>query len=1038
MKRHPTAESSHHAATSPARRLIGASRLLLPHPRRALACALLGTLAPALPAAGPAAGWGTSIQTGSYDTADFSRDGMNLGTIRTAFFATSIESTEGVFTWDAVDNRVDGLLAAGIDVMGPIVANSPPAWMRAAGSTIRPDKDKFAQYALDVITHYNTGKYASPNNVKYFEVGNESDGMWDDDFANSRQTADAYFEILQAVWEKTAAFRASHPDVKLIGGVIAGAPVSRRVTTNNFFDQLWTVRGGWQYMDILSFHFYIRNGPPETYYAPELGDPGKGRLWDQVLMPSRDKIGDHPLPVWATETGFNLDALASPSGVTMTQAEHAKWLVRSAIIMRGSGFVDRFLQFACYANSASPGNYGFRNGVGGALRDSYDAYGTMAKVLDDSVTSLAMQDYYRITTPSHCAFRYHKTHGYDGWAVWWVPDGTNGANGPVTLGAGAIPPDADIWTRTMSALDWTPLANPGTGSISVIATDEPLYVEVRPAGAQLAPRWAFDTFAKPVAVRDTSYAGSIASDASDPDYDPLVFSKVGGPAWLAVAADGTLSGTPGASDLGTNAFTVRTTNAAGIPVDTGLQIEVLSADLANPPVTSVFYSIASEDGTITESAPGSGVGGVGSAGGSGTAAMRSGDEATNTQRRSIISFDTSPLPDDQPIEAAMVRVRRGALAGQDPFNWAGACKLDIKRGGFGGNTAFALDDFQAPADRTAVGVLSHPLANGDWAEAPLTSGLEFVNLTGKTQFRFQFDTPTNNNGVADYIGWHSANTPDSDFWPQLLVTTRKPQADLTVGSLIQAYDGSPKPVNVIALPAGLGATVTYDDSPTPPTAVGLYTVIATITDPTFNGTAAGVLAIIDVTPPVLRLPGNLIVEATSPAGATVDFTVTAGDDVNGSVSVQLSPASGSVFPLGPTMVTAVATDAAGNTATGTFTVTVRDNLAPSFQRLTASPAELWPANHKLVAVTLAAQVVDAADPAPVTRILGVACNEPVNGPGDGHTAPDWEITGPLSLQLRAERAGSGPGRIYTITVEGRDAAGNTATRTVNVTVPHNR
>jgi len=56
--------------------------------------------------------------------------------------------------------------------------------------------------------------------------------------------------------------------------------------------------------------------------------------------------------------------------------------------------------------------------------------------------------------------------------------------------------------------------------------------------------------------------------------------------------------------------------------------------------------------------------------------------------------------------------------------------------------------------------------------------------------------------------------------------------------------------------------------------------------------------------------------------------------------------------------------------------------------------------------------------------------------GDGDQAPDWQITGDLAVNLRAERSGKGTGRIYTITVECNDTSGNTATKTVTVSVPH--
>jgi hypothetical protein len=42
------------------------------------------------------------------------------------------------------------------------------------------------------------------------------------------------------------------------------------------------------------------------------------------------------------------------------------------------------------------------------------------------------------------------------------------------------------------------------------------------------------------------------------------------------------------------------------------------------------------------------------------------------------------------------------------------------------------------------------------------------------------------------------------------------------------------------------------------------------------------------------------------------------------------------------------------------------------------------------------------------------------------------------VSLRAERAGSGTGRIYTVTITAKDAAGNTSTATTAVSVPHNK
>jgi len=190
----------------------------------------------------------------------------------------------------------------------------------------------------------------------------------------------------------------------------------------------------------------------------------------------------------------------------------------------------------------------------------------------------------------------------------------------------------------------------------------------------------------------------------------------------------------------------------------------------------------------------------------------------------------------------------------------------------------------------------------------------------------------------------------------------------------------------------------------------------------------------DTTPPVLSLPGNLVVEAIGPSGATVSYSASATDDVDGSVPVTLSPASGSTFPLGTTTVNASATDAAGNTSTGSFTVTVRDTTAPVITSLAASPAVLWPPNHKMVSVSVSGSATEAVS-AVTGRILSVTSNEPDDGLGDGDTANDIVVTGPGTVSLRAERSGQGNGRIYTILFEARDASGNASTRTVTVSVP---
>lgn len=83
---------------------------------------------------------------------------------------------------------------------------------------------------------------------------------------------------------------------------------------------------------------------------------------------------------------------------------------------------------------------------------------------------------------------------------------------------------------------------------------------------------------------------------------------------------------------------------------------------------------------------------------------------------------------------------------------------------------------------------------------------------------------------------------------------------------------------------------------------------------------------------------TIIAEATSPAGAVVDLTDHSTDE--GEVlplTTTFTPLSGSVFPIGDTTVTVSATDSAGLTTSGSFTVRVQDTEAPVF---VSSPADM--------------------------------------------------------------------------------------------------
>src|SRR6185295_4649363 len=84
----------------------------------------------------------------------------------------------------------------------------------------------------------------------------------------------------------------------------------------------------------------------------------------------------------------------------------------------------------------------------------------------------------------------------------------------------------------------------------------------------------------------------------------------------------------------------------------------------------------------------------------------------------------------------------------------------------------------------------------------------------------------------------------------------------------------------------------------------------------------------DTVAPMITCSSNLTRECTSPSGAAVTFTTTATDLCDATPTIVCSPASGSTFGFGPTTVNCSATDDSNNASHCSFTVTVRDTVAP--------------------------------------------------------------------------------------------------------------
>ena len=74
-------------------------------------------------------------------------------------------------------------------------------------------------------------------------------------------------------------------------------------------------------------------------------------------------------------------------------------------------------------------------------------------------------------------------------------------------------------------------------------------------------------------------------------------------------------------------------------------------------------------------------------------------------------------------------------------------------------------------------------------------------------------------------------------------TINKATASVTLSNLTKTYNGSPQGATVTTGPGGLSVSVTYNGSSTVPTNAGSYSVVATVTDPNYTGSASGTLTI---------------------------------------------------------------------------------------------------------------------------------------------------------------------------------------------------
>jgi parallel beta-helix repeat protein len=182
-------------------------------------------------------------------------------------------------------------------------------------------------------------------------------------------------------------------------------------------------------------------------------------------------------------------------------------------------------------------------------------------------------------------------------------------------------------------------------------------------------------------------------------------------------------------------------------------------------ITLTVRSVSAQDGWVLESTETSEVGGTKD---NTATTFNLGDDASDRQYRSIVSFNTSALPDNAVIKSVTLKIRKQSVVGTDPFTTHGGLMAEIVKPYFGTNASLVIGDFEALANKVAGWFNITPVNN--WYSVTVGSAsYPYVNLTGTTQFRLRFQKGDNDNGIADIMRFFSGDYGTASARPTLVI-----------------------------------------------------------------------------------------------------------------------------------------------------------------------------------------------------------------------------------------------------------------------------
>jgi len=546
-------------------------------------------------------------------------------------------------------------------------------------------------------------------------------------------------------------------------------------------------------------------------------------------------------------------------------------------------------------------------------------------------------------------------------------------------------------------------------SITAPGTNSPPQISTNPV--------ALGTFAAAQAM-----SASVASYATDPDPGDIpTFAKVSGPAWLSVSSAGTLTGVPDFNQFGPWSITYSISDGAN-PAVQGIATFTIGNPVSNP---TTLLTASSATASVTTGSVLSGSQADADTSNNSYLVLR--EAATSGNRSSLIAQWTFTTPvskagtlqveafhstntegddfqfsvstnggssftnallvtktsDDNVIQSysfttgttgsTIVRVKD--TNNSSNANVLDTLSLDLLAIFSPGNSTPTVADASfvvlptAPVGTIIGSVTTTDADAGQTIAYSIPRGNEagLFNIDSAGQIKVNSTIPVQSGPYSLIVVATDNGSPVLAGYGTITVEVDKGTAtSVTLGNLIQTYDGNPKPVTVTTDPTPVAYAVTYDGLPVVPNNAGTYAVQVDITDPDYFGSASGSL-VIEKAPQTITfapLPTATFGDAPSALGATA----------SSGLSVSYDSGNPSVATVSGNMVTIVG---AGNT-----------NIAASQDgdaNYEAAPDEL-----QLLTVILADPIANTGGPYSVEATASLTLDGSSSQPSDGQTISTYE------------------------------------------------